>query len=423
MSNQNVPELRLDGFEGKWDVVQLGGFSSKVNEKNLTLTIAETFTNSAEHGVVSQIEFFKHQVSNDENLGGYYVVGPNDYIYNPRISTRAPVGPVNRNKLGRPGVVSPLYTVFRVLSVDHQYLDAFFMSSRWHSFMKQNGDSGARGDRLSINQEIFFQLPVAKPSYKEQRAIGAVFTKLDAAINQHTNKHRVLQRTKTSLLQRMFPQDDAIVPELRLDGFEGEWTHREVGDFVDVLAHNSLSRDQLTTSNTGIANVHYGDILIKFGAVLSVKAEVLPFVRDVENLKNVRGQTLIDGDIVFADAAEDASVGKCTEIRETFGCRVVAGLHTIPVRPREVFGDGFLGYAFNSDSFRNQLLPKMQGTKVSSISATVLKESRLALPPTVEEQQAIGAVFTKLDTLISAEAQLIEKLKQTKTALLQKMFV
>src|SRR5690625_5258048 len=156
MPKQNVPTLRLEGFNGEWSQSVLGSFARKVNEKNVDLSVAETFTNSAEKGVISQTEYFKHQVSNDMNLGGYYVVQPNDFIYNPRISTGAPVGPINRNKLERVGVVSPLYTVFRISLIDHSFLDWFFKSPYWHGFMRENGDSGARGDRLSIGQDLFF---------------------------------------------------------------------------------------------------------------------------------------------------------------------------------------------------------------------------------------------------------------------------
>src|SRR5699024_11236654 len=96
---------------------------------------------------------------------------------------------------------------------------------------RENGDSGARGDRLSIGQDLFFQMPVATPpTLEEQQAIGAIFTNLDAAINQHTLKHQALQQSKTALMQRMFPQEGQTVPELRLEGFSGEWEKTTLGE-------------------------------------------------------------------------------------------------------------------------------------------------------------------------------------------------
>ena len=159
--------------------------ADKVTEKNVDLVVQETFTNSAEYGVISQRDFFDHDISNAENIGGYYVVRNEDFVYNPRISVTAPVGPVNRNKLGRNGVMSPLYTVFRTRDIDTTYLEWFFKSSYWHPFMFFNGDSGARSDRFSIKDAVFFEMPIPTPSLAEQKQIGAYMEKLDNLITLH----------------------------------------------------------------------------------------------------------------------------------------------------------------------------------------------------------------------------------------------
>ena len=96
---------------------------------------------------------------------------PEDFVYNPRISTTAPVGPIGRNKLGRCGVISPLYTVFRPKEVDNSFLEQFFKSSHWYSFMRFNGDTGARSDRFSIKDTTFFEMPIPFPKLDEQRRI------------------------------------------------------------------------------------------------------------------------------------------------------------------------------------------------------------------------------------------------------------
>ena len=204
MTNPNMPLLRFEGFEGEWAISQLGDMAHKVTEKNNGLVYSETFTNSAERGVVSQMSYFDHKISNDDNIDGYYVVRPDDFVYNPRISSTAPVGPINRNKLGRTGVVSPLYTVFRIAGVDFQFLDSFFKSSTWHSFLKENGDRGARGDRLSISQNVFFELPMSIPSVEEQQAIGRFFAKLNNLIDAEAQLIMKLKQTRNALLQRMY---------------------------------------------------------------------------------------------------------------------------------------------------------------------------------------------------------------------------
>ena len=108
----NTPELRFPEFREGWKEFILNDVSIKKSKKNKNNLYNETFTNSAEYGIVSQKEYFDKEISNKKNLNNYYIVEPNDFVYNPRISNLAPVGPINRNKLNRTGVMSPLYTVF-----------------------------------------------------------------------------------------------------------------------------------------------------------------------------------------------------------------------------------------------------------------------------------------------------------------------
>ena len=203
---QTVPEIRLDGFEGEWKVLQLSDICQKVTEKNKDNNFNETFTNSAEFGIISQRDFFEKDISNEKSLNTYYVVRNNDFVYNPRISNYAPVGPIKRNKLGRTGVMSPLYFVFRIinLNIDLNFLETFFDTNTWHKFMKLNGDSGARADRFAIKDSVFLTMPIAFPSLPEQQAIGSYFSNLDNFISSNQEKISQLETLKKKLLQDMF---------------------------------------------------------------------------------------------------------------------------------------------------------------------------------------------------------------------------
>ena len=198
------PEIRFAGFTDPWEQRKLGELASKRIEKN-TNGIKETFTNSAEHGVVSQLDYFDHDITNDANIGNYSVVHPDDFIYNPRISAVAPCGPINRNKLGRNGVMSPLYTVFSVDdTIDKLYLEHYFKTSRWHQFMFLEGNSGARSDRFSISDSIFFEMPIQCPVLEEQELIASFFDRLDSLITLHQRKLELLRNIKKSMLDKMF---------------------------------------------------------------------------------------------------------------------------------------------------------------------------------------------------------------------------
>lgn len=147
--------------------------------------------------------------------------------------------------------------------------------------------------------------------------------------------------------------------------------------------------------------MHYGDILTIFGECLDVRNVQLPYINNDNLVDKYRTSFLKNGDIVFADAAEDETVGKCTEILGLTTQIVISGLHTIPCRPIQSFGDGYLGYYLNSDAYHDQLLPLMQGTKVSSISRSALDETYVIYPKSKEEQEQIGILFSDLDNLIT----------------------
>lgn len=204
---KNIPEIRFKGFEGEWKYVSLKDVSYKIIDKNFHCEYSIVFTNSAELGIIDQREYFDRNVANENSISGYYVVRPNDFVYNPRISSNAPVGPINRNKHNYTGVMSPLYYVFRMKEefIDYKYLDYFFKSSTWHRFMYINGNSGARSDRFSISDNIFAQLPISSPcSNIEQRKIGIFLETLDTLIRKLEQKLEKLRNIKQSLINQMF---------------------------------------------------------------------------------------------------------------------------------------------------------------------------------------------------------------------------
>ena len=187
--DSNIPEVRFAGFTDDWEQRKLGKISDKVINKNQNATVKEVFTNSAEFGIVSQRDFFEKDIANTENINGYYIVEPNDFVYNPRISTTAPFGPIKRNKLGRIGAMSPLYYVFRAHDINLDYLECYFQTTCWHAFMRFNGNSGARSDRFAITDKIFNGMPIfMSQDVEEQKLIGNYFSKLDNLITLHQRK-------------------------------------------------------------------------------------------------------------------------------------------------------------------------------------------------------------------------------------------
>ena len=211
-------------------------------------------------------------------------------------------------------------------------------------------------------------------------------------------------------------------PKIRFKGYTKDWEQRKLGEVLISLQNNTLSRADLS-NETGIAkNVHYGDVLIKFGDVLNVSREQLPMIKDEMILDKYKASFLQNGDVIIADTAEDTTVGKCSEIAGLRDEVVLSGLHTIPYRPVEKFATGYLGYYLNSDAYHDQLIPLMQGIKVTSISKSAMKDTDIVYPKSTEEQAMIGSYFQSLDHLITLHQRKCEQTKKLKKYMLQKMF-
>ena len=174
-----------------------------------------------------------------------------------------------------------------------------------------------------------------------------------------------------------------------------------MGNVLLSLQNNTLSRANLSDESGIAKNVHYGDVLIKFGEVLDVRKEKLPMITDENVLSKYKASFLQNGDVIVADTAEDSTVGKCSEIAGLNDEVVLSGLHTIPYRPIEKFASGYLGYYLNSGAYHNQLIPLMQGIKVTSISKSAMQNTDIDYPKSQEEQGKIGAYFKSLDEMIT----------------------
>ena len=267
------------------------------------------------------------------------------------------------------------------------------------------------------------KIDLTYPKHEEQVQISTYFKSIDNLITLHQRKYDRLKNVKKSMLEKMFPRDGANVPEIRFAGFTDAWEQRKFSDTFSTLQNNTLSRAELSQEEGSALNVHYGDILIKYGEILDVSVAALPYIPNADLVSKFKNSILEDGDVIMADTAEDETVGKCSEVLNLQGKPTISGLHTIPCRPVMKFAPGYLGYYMNSGAYHDQLLPLMQGIKVTSISKSALQNTVLSWPTSIDEQTKIGQYFMNLDNLITLHQCKCDKLKEIKNSLLQKMFV
>lgn len=198
------------------------------------------------------------------------------------------------------------------------------------------------------------------------------------------------------------------VPTLRFAEFAEQWEQKTFDETFLILSNNTLSRAELNYENGNYKNIHYGDVLIKFSTFIDVSSPDVPYINDENSSSKLDNILLQDGDIIIADTAEDFTVGKATEVENIDGIKVVSGLHTIPCRPKIKFSPRYIGYYVNSPAYHNQLIPFIQGVKVSSISKTLIKKTFVSFP-SLSEQTKIADFLSCLDKKIETQNKIISK--------------
>lgn len=203
---ETTPRLRFPGFTGEWEKKTLKNLAHRMTRMNRQMEVSRILTNSANEGIVDQREYFDRDIAVKSNTYNYYIVEINDFVYNPRISTAAPVGPISINKIGI-GIMSPLYTVFRFHTGHIPFFEQYFQTTIWHQYIKKIANFGVRFDRMNISTEGFFDMPIYLPSnLEEQYEIASCLSLLDDTIQAETDKLEALKVHKKGLMQQLFPQ-------------------------------------------------------------------------------------------------------------------------------------------------------------------------------------------------------------------------
>ena len=416
----NTPKLRFEGYSGDWDRHTLGDVftqtSNYVNPKEDGIAL---WSLTVEDGLTPKTERYVREflVKKDDK---FKEVRPGDIVYNPMNMT---LGAVGYNGMDHSVAVSGYYTTM-VAGEDY---DSYFINTWLKSpqaiLLYKTYATGTLLEKQRVQFPTLSIIPAVFPSMDEQTDIGTLFEGIDKLIALYQRKYELLTRAKQFYLQNMFPKNGEKKPRIRFTGFTDAWEQRKLDDCFEFLQNNTLSRAELSAETGAALNVHYGDVLTKFGEYLDVSSERMAYIPDQGIVDKFKGSQLADGDVIMADTAEDETVGKCSEIAGLQGKTAISGLHTIPLRPVVKFAPGFLGYYMNSGAYHDQLLPLMQGIKVTSVSKNAIKHTDISYPVDTMEQAAIGQYFMHLDTLVTLHQRKTSALQTMKIFLLQNIFV
>ena len=400
-----VPNLRFPEFltaEG-WQVAPLSQLATRTKKKNRDQTITRVLTNSAEFGVVDQRDFFDKDIATQGNLESYFVVDLGSYVYNPRISATAPVGPISKNKVGT-GVMSPLYTVFKFENDSNEFYEHYFKTTGWHTYMRQASSTGARHDRMAISSDDFMAMPLPVSSPAEQQKIADCLSSLDELIAAQARKVDVLKTHKKGLMQQLFPCEGETVPRLRFPEFRdaGEWVQKTVGDVSEVLMCKRIFAEETNPSE--------GVPFYKIGTLGGVP-DAFIFRDKFEDYKS-RYNYPRAGEVLITCSG---TVGKCLPFDGEDAYFQDSNIVWLANSKGEVSNEFLLMLLSNVN------WGSLNSTTITRIYGPDLRGMAIKYPEDEFEQQRIASFLSSLDTLITTATQELETLKTHKKGLMQQL--
>ena len=401
------PKLRFPGFDEPWKPIAFGDlvheYSDRTKEED-----EDTLLSAAIEGMFLNTELFGHQRGASNK--GYKKIKYGTMV----LSTQnLHLGNANVNQRFEHGMVSPAYKTYDITGCSVDLIAQWIKSDAAKRFFYNATTVGASVCRRNVEWDTLYEQSLYLPCHDEQEKVAKFLGLLSNRINKQQQFVSALKKYKRGLSDSLF----AHISQ------SSGCKIVKLGDAFELLQNNTFSREDLTSELSTVQNIHYGDALIKYGAIVNIAEDKPPYIKpDIELKKYSSASYLCDGDIVFADTAEDYTVGKATEIAGANGLSVLSGLHTIPCRPLIKFQPMYLGYYFNSSLFRTQIYPLIQGTKVSSISKGELIKANVYVP-TLEEQKKIALLLYSMDCRITKEERKSSDLITARKTLLQQLFI
>ena len=367
------PKIRFKGYQDDWEQRKLGDvFRERIeratgDEELLSVTIA--------NGVIRQADSEKRNIASEDKKN-YKVVHQWDVPYN---SMRMWQGAVGNSEYC--GIVSPAYTV---LIPTQEANGKFFMEL----FKKENSlkifqrwSQGLTSDTWNLKYPVLSTIEFYIPKIDEQNKIATYFTTLDHLITLHQRKCEEVKKLKKFMLQKIFPQNGSLVPEIRFDGFTDDWEQRK---FIDIATRES----SVCTSAVDIPSVEYEDVVSEEGRLN----------KDIRSKETVKSGITFDGSQVL--------YGKLRPYLHNWLNPDFKGI---------AVGDWWVLKPINMDkNFIYRLIQTQQfdnianqssGSKMPRADWNLISNSEFMVPPSKEEQNKIGRYFDSLDHLITLHQQ------------------
>ena len=382
----NKPNIRFKGYTDDWEQRKFSDFTWAAGKRNKDDLDLESYAITNEHGFIPQSNAHdEFGYMKDTDRKAYNIVEPNSFAYNP---ARINVGSIGYYEGAERVIVSSLYEVFKTADyVDDRFLWHWFKSDQFPKWITKLQEG-------SVRQYFYYdklcECQMLMPVIEEQKEIASSLDRLDTLITLHQRKCEEAKLLKKYMLQKMFPQNGADVPEIRFAGFTDAWEQRKLGDeVIEILAGGDINKDKIVEEGKYpvYANALSGDGIVGYyNDYYRVKAPAI----------TVTGR----GEVGHAQArtSDFTPVVRLLAIRSRHDCY-------------------FLENAINNHKV------VVESTGVPQLTVPQLSSYDICFPSDIEEEVKIGEYFHKLDTLITLHQRKLEKLKDLKKACLEKMFV
>ena len=290
---------------------------------------------------------------------------------------------------------------FRYVIVDEKFRHYLWLAS-----------PGGAGRNRVLKLDDMLNYLMRFPSRDEQIKIAEFFRQLDHLITLHQRKYDKLVNVKKSMLEQMFPKEGETVPRIRFKGFTGAWEQRKLGEM-----------GQTYTGLSGKTKDDFGHGQARFVTYMNVFSNPISNPKMTEPIESDPKQNEVEvGDVFFTTSSETPEeVGMSSVLLEKQG-KTYLNSFCFGFRPSEKIDSYYLAYMLRSESVRAKITLLAQGISRYNISKNKVMEIAVSLP-SLDEQKMIGQYFSQLDHLITLHQRKLEKLKNIKKSMLEKMFV
>ena len=387
------PKIRFKGFTKDWEQRKFGSLLEETRNKTI-FEDEDTLLSCAIDGMYLNSELFSH-FRGSSNIG-YLKVKKNDLILS---AQNLHLGNCNVNLRFEHGIISPAYKVYELVGCNPLFMQAWVKKDSTKDFFLKSSTEGASVCRKNIVWEELYKQELPVPSIEEQTKVGEYFYRLDHLITLHQRKCEQTKNLKKYMLQKMFPQNGAKVPEIRFNGFTHDWEQRK---FSDIASRESVSRE----SSYDLPSLEYEDVIAEEGRLN----------KDISLKENIKKGIVFDGSQVL--------YGKLRPYLHNWLNPDFSGV---------AVGDWWVLKPNNADkSFIYRLIQTQRfddianqsaGSKMPRADWNLVSNTEFAVPVSQEEQEKIGEYFSSLDHLITLHQRKCDELKKMKKFMLQNMFI